>query len=362
MVSMPSIHFFRWTEQLKNSDFDVYWLNITDSGEYVKRIDWVQQKYAWKLKWDFPGRIRLKKYFPRLSKFIERLNTNSTEKVFEAYLKEVNPDIVHSFALHISCTPILNVMSKLSLKWIFSSWGSDLYARKIELNTTKLKPVLTRIDYLITDCKRDYAIAKEFGFKSNYLGVFPGGGGFITSSVDLNEKEKIVLVKGYDNKHGKCILILEILKNIPLINEYNIIVFGATNNVIEYVEMNKNCFHSIDAYKTISYNNLQELFKKSEFYIGFSYSDGTPNTMLEALIAGCVVLQTNPGGVTEEWINDKVNGFILPYDLEKLKKKVEYAICKKINNQNLLNNVSFFSNLLNRRVISKKTIDLYENI
>ena len=50
MVSMPTLHFFRWTDQLKNEGHEVYWFNITDSRAYVDKLDWVDQKYGWRSK------------------------------------------------------------------------------------------------------------------------------------------------------------------------------------------------------------------------------------------------------------------------------------------------------------------------
>lgn len=60
MVAMPSLHFFRWTEQLKDAGFEVYWFDITGSGQYIERIHWVHQHTHWKLDGIFPAGIILK--------------------------------------------------------------------------------------------------------------------------------------------------------------------------------------------------------------------------------------------------------------------------------------------------------------
>jgi hypothetical protein len=54
--------------------------------------------------------------------------------------------------------------------------GSDLYDYQ-NLGLLKQKQFsLNRVDYLITDCQRDFNIAKNLGF-TNFLGVFSGNGG-----------------------------------------------------------------------------------------------------------------------------------------------------------------------------------------
>ena len=47
MVSMQSIHFTRWTNQLKDSGFDVFWFDINDAG-YNSNLSWVNQITGWK--------------------------------------------------------------------------------------------------------------------------------------------------------------------------------------------------------------------------------------------------------------------------------------------------------------------------
>ena len=87
---------------------------------------------------------------------------------------DVKPDVVHSFALYISCSPILQVMNKYSqIKWIYSSWGSDLfYYQNDATYLVDIKNVLVRINYMFSDCKRDFELAKKYGFQGVFLELF----------------------------------------------------------------------------------------------------------------------------------------------------------------------------------------------
>ncbi|NNC46479.1 MAG: glycosyl transferase family 1, partial [Winogradskyella sp.] len=103
LVSMNSVHFQRWTDQLKDSGHEIYWFNVRD-GVYVNQLAWVNQIVGWKLKYPkLKGRHFLKKYAPWFYKLISSLLERDTAKVFENYLLKIKPDVVHSFALYVSC-------------------------------------------------------------------------------------------------------------------------------------------------------------------------------------------------------------------------------------------------------------------
>ena len=61
LVSMPTLHFFRWTEQLENSEHDVYWFDILD-GSPTQRLPWVKKINGWRIKYpNLKGRYFVKK-------------------------------------------------------------------------------------------------------------------------------------------------------------------------------------------------------------------------------------------------------------------------------------------------------------
>jgi glycosyltransferase involved in cell wall biosynthesis len=336
MVSIPTLHFFRWANQLQDAGHEVYWFDISGMSQSVSKISWIQQKVDWKLKWDYPGRILVKNKFPKLYKFIQQFNEKDTAKTFENYLNEIQPDVVHSFALYLSCSPIIEVMEKNpTQKWIYSSWGSDLfYFQKEPTYLKDIKRVLPRINYLFTDCKRDYEIAKQYGFSGDFLGVFPGGGGF-----ELNEMEtyklpisqrKTILIKGFQGRSGRAIPVLKTIATLKeeLLN-YEIVVFGSDPQTFEYVTNSelKN-WNNFQILGKIPHEEVLKLMGKSLIYIGNSNSDGMPNTMLEAIFMGAFPIQSNPGDSTAELIQNGVNGLLIEdcEDEEKIKEIVIHAV------------------------------------
>lgn len=315
MVAMPSLHFFRWVDQLKDSDFEVYWFDITGAGNNVKRISWVHQITNWKMCWDFPGRIFIKSKFPKLYQIISRYNERNLSKEFEKTITKIQPDLVHSFALQHGCLPIFDTMHSNKIIWLFSTWGSDVYNKTGKFNFAEnLKKIFNRIDFLITDCKRDYNIAKWNGFKGNFLGVFPGGGGFFLDQIYLMpfKERKIILIKGYENELGKAINVLKALAYLKNeIEDYEIIIFGASYSVKDYCYKNDFWSNKAKIYDFLPHEELINLMGRTKLYIGNSLSDGMPNTLLEAICYGAFPIQSNPGNATSEIIIDRFNGLLI---------------------------------------------------
>lgn len=365
---MPSIHFFRWTQQLKNEGHEVLWFDIVDGGEQVEQLNWVRQFVGWKLKRNYFGRYFLKSKFRKLYRFLQRFNANDTAKAFEKVLTIEKPDVVHSFALYVSCTPIVEVMLKYpKLKWIYSSWGSDLYHfQKIPEYLSDIKNVLPRIDYLFTDCNRDYNIALKYGFKGKFLGVYPGGGGFDIQkmnrlSLPISQR-KIILIKGYQGRSGRAINVLRAIEGMKReLIDYKIVVFGTDPEVSVYIkDSSLSVWKNLKVYGKISRDEVLKVMGESLIYVGNSDSDGLPNTLLEAICLGAFPIQSNPGNATAEVIQNRLNGFLIEdcEDVAEIKLKIGEALKSSdliksafVYNQNYKKSLDYYS--LKFEILSK---------
>ncbi|WP_396601588.1 glycosyltransferase [Algibacter sp. R77976] len=340
LVSMPSLHFFRWTEQLENSGHDVYWFDIVD-GNPTNRLPWVSKINGWRIKYSkLKGRYFIKNRLPYLYALLEPLIERNVANQFEKSLIRIQPDIVHSFAMQISCVPIIDVMQKYpKQKWVYSSWGSDLYNLKsVNLSIPQVKRALGRINYLITDCLRDYDLAKKYNFTGVYLGSIPGGGGYDYTKTNSyiitpNLKRNIILIKGYQGDLGRCnqvLLALSAMRDELL--DYQIIVFSADKDVLRFIEklkLDKKLNISVLKKETfLPHIEILKLMGKSLIYIGNSISDGMPNTLLEAIIMGAYPIQSNPGGATAEVVTNNVNGTLIedPENIQYIQELISNTI------------------------------------
>lgn len=366
IVAMRSIHTIRWVSQLKDSGHDVYWFDILNGG-YIPEWDWVTQHTNWRYKFgNFKGRYFIKRHIP----WFHRLFENSAEQKFIGLLDEIKPDVVHSFVMYNCTVPLISIMKKNKhINWIYSAWGNDLYYyRNIATYKEDILKVLPRLDYMFADCHRDISIAKEMGFNGKSLGVFPTGGGYQLDKYDLFnqalEKRNIILIKGYEQRFGKAINVVLALKNIrDQLKNYEVIVFGADENFntalfgisnIDFIEIKQH----------ISHNEVLALMGESLIYIGNSISDGMPNTLLEAIIMGSFPIQSNPGGATEEIIQNNVNGLLIenPESIEEIQERVLFAL----SNEKLLNDAHFYNKELRETLeyeyIRNEVLKAYDSI
>lgn len=375
MVAIPNHHFFQWADQLKESGYEVYWFDVTDGGPEVLRISWVKQIKSWKLRWNFPFRNTIKKKIPKLYAVIQKYNERKVSTVFEQKINEIKPDIVHCFEMRLSGFPILEIMEKSpNLKFIYSSWGSDIfYYRELGVQKNQFMRFLSRVDYIVTDCKRDYKIAQLNGYKNNSFSVMIGNGGLEIEIEQIRpiQERTIIIIKGYEDGVGKALEIIEALKllPIPLFKGLEIIIYSANYSVKERVESSS--FFSqlkvkiFERGQFVTNAELLKIMGKSIIHIANSLSDGLPTSSVEAMGMGCFPIQSNPGKVTEEVIAHGMNGFLIenPYDVEAIACLIKAAI----ENQEMRMkaqeyNVDFVQKNYNREKLKKEIIDLYQKV
>lgn len=359
MISMFSPHFFNWAEQLKDSGHEIYWLDINDSNTIVKKINFAHHITGWRYKIDYPGRYLIKEKFPRLNSFINKFNERKLDLIFEKKLKEIKPDVIHSFVMYASCAPLLNIMNEHKyLPWIFSAWGNDLYFyRKYPLMLAEMKKSLQRIDYMFADCVRDYHIARDLGFKGIYLGTFPGRGGFELNKFNRYKRphntRNIILVKGYEHKFGRCNAVLKALSLIKAdLMNYKVVVFGAQKEVLKYVQSKKfGGIANLEIHEKLPHSEVMKLMGQSLIFIGNSISDGTPNTLLEAIVMEAFPIQSNPGGATAEIIQDGRNGYLIedPEDIVGIADVIKNTLI----NSNVIKKGVEFNNIHVKPIIER---------
>ncbi len=332
---MHSIHVIRWIENLKDTTHELYWFDVLGRGKLetnpriTQFVDWKQRKIP-----NLKGEYFVSRKAPFIySIFYPFLEVTANEKL-EKIIKEIQPDVVHSFEMQHCSYPIVKTMRKFpELKWLYSCWGNDLFYYKNDKNHhNKISEVLGRINYLHTDCSRDFTLANALGFKGKHTGIIPGGSGYdlieLTKFKIPVRERRIILVKGYHNIFGRAINVIKALENIlELISNYEVIVFGAHREVITYITENKLGFKTFTR-NELSQQEVMQLMGKSLIYIGNNISDGMPNTLLEAIIMNSFPIQSNPGHVTSEIIDNEINGLLIenPEDIENIERIIISAL------------------------------------
>jgi glycosyltransferase involved in cell wall biosynthesis len=375
MVAIPNHHFFQWVNQLKESGYEVYWFDVTDGGSKVSHISWINQIKSWKLRWNFPFRNKVKKHFPKLYASIQVYNERNVSTVFEQKVKEIQPDIVHCFEMRLAGFPILEIMEKRrDLKFMYSSWGSDIfYYKELGIQENQFQRFLTRVDNIITDCKRDYEIAKKNGYKKNLFSVIIGNGGLKIEKENIQsvEARNSIMVKGYEDGVGKALQIIKALESLPLnlLKDFKIIVYSTENIVKSYIDSSP-FFSQLNVKmhirgQFVANSELLKMMGKSIIHIANSLSDGLPTSAVEAMGMGAFPIQSNPGNVTEEVITHGVNGFIIedPYNIEAIAALIKIAIeNQEVRAKAQVYNIDFVQQNYSRETLKKEIIDLYQKV
>src|SRR5690606_23933040 len=122
-------------------------------------------------------------------------------------------------------------------------------------------------------------------------------------------ERRVVLIKGYESKLGRCNVILEaILQQKEILKSLEVRVFAANDKVKKFIsESGLATWNNFYYSEVITQEEVLQLMGKSLIYIGNSISDGMPNTLLEAIIMGAFPIQSNPGGATAEIIENGAN-------------------------------------------------------
>lgn len=369
---MHSIHAIRWIENLKDTSHELYWFDVTANGT-LDTISNVKQFTRWE-KRKLPhlkGEYFLSKKLPLLYQFVRRILKVTENEALEAIILSIQPDIVHSFEMQSCSYPILKTMQKYPhIKWIYSCWGSDIfYYQNFKTHKRKMKNVLKRVNYIHTDCNRDFKLAQNLNFNGTYVGSVPGGSGYKLNEIEKYKipikDRKIILVKGYEHRFGRA---LNVIKSLELIsndlNEFDVVVFGAHDNVKQYIDQRGLGFKYFDRHELLQ-EELLGLMGKAYIYIGNSISDGIPNTLLEALVMGAFPIQSNPGGATSEVISHETNGLLIndPENVIAISQLIREALKNKelIFNSKLVND-EIAKSKLSYKMNQRKILDIYERI
>ncbi|MFC2109198.1 glycosyltransferase [Bacteroidota bacterium] len=337
LVSIPSIHFIRWINQLDDPNIRLYFYNIRNI-ERTRELPSNCEEITIKSNRPFRGEGFIKKRSSIMYQMIDDCISVFYKSSFEKILNEIKPDAVHAFELNTSAYPILSVMNRhKKIPFVYSIWGSDIYFfQNLKTHKFKIPSVLKRVNYLFTDCNRDFILAKKYNFKGRFLGKYPGGGGYDIVSNKVSpylDKKNRILIKGYEHQFGRSINVLKSLLNIKEeIKHYEIVFFSAQDKLVKYYNSDER-FKELNLkflLKSKSVNNktMLKLFDSSKIYIGNSISDGMPNTLLEALLMGVFPIQSNPGGATAEVITDGENGFLIndPNDVCAISNLIKKAV------------------------------------
>lgn len=326
-----SVHSARWIDQISNEGWDIHLFDFLEAGVCPEMPN-ITSYTVHPAPKTLSGKIRSNSTFPfrrgagftkRFApEFVQSYFFRSRIREFVNVYRRVQPDIVHSLEMQNESYPLLEVAERfggsLPAPWIYSSWGSDIYHfGDFAEHQDRIGRVLRSCDYYIADCERDVALAKSFGFDGEVLGVIPVSGGLDIPASETSSPtpscRKTIAVKGYQHWAGRALTALDALELCADdLNGYTIALFLAGPEVAERAAtLSKKTGLRIDVIEQVSSSEMLSIFENSRIAVALSISDGSPQSMLEAMMMGAFPIQSDTVS-TREWISDGENGFLVP--------------------------------------------------
>ncbi len=377
-----SVHTARWISQLSDTGWDVHLFPCEDGGihtafqrvtihpllrQFSPQMDVTVQQTG--IVWPFRrGRSRIATLIRRRISRAEMLS---------GWIRRLNPDLVHTLEMQRAGYLTVDARRKMNggfPPWIFSSWGNDIYhfSRQPE-HEGRIRDVLLACDYFVADCARDLGLAREFGFTGCDLGVFPGGGGFDIPRMQAfaegrPSERRVVAVKGYQSEMwgGRAVVALHSLKlSADALKDYEVVVYSAHGSaqVSAAVRQLVDAGVRVSTLPKSSHDEMVRLMGRARIALALSTTDGTPNTMLEAMIMGAFPVQSDTVS-TPEWIVDGRNGLLVsPEDPDYASKAIRRALSDdQLVDQAAVVNHDLTKSEVDVSVVKPRVIQMYEQV
>ncbi len=349
LVAMAeSVHTARWISQLGQEGWDVHLFPVSARPAHVdlRQVTVHSAARRWRPDLDRSVRQRgvpwpLPRGWARFERMLEQLpQTNRAARLARA-ISSLRPDLVHS--LEMQHAGYLTLESRRLLTddcfppWMYSCWGSDLfYFARLPDHVERIQAVLASCDYLITDCERDRRLASGLGFRGTFLGIFPGPGGFHVErmrqlrSPGPASARRVIALKGYHDEQwvGRALVALEAIRRLSAkLAEYEVVIYSAEENVRHAAKhIARTTGLRLSILPESAPGEIVALMGRARIAVAVNISDGTPNTMLEAMVMGALPIQSDTIS-TREWVTDGENGLLVdPEDADDVERALRRAL------------------------------------
>jgi len=380
-----SIHTARWINQIAGQEWDIHLFPVHDGPVHPDLRSVTIHSFF--RTWPFSDNSQVTRkglHWPILSgrgkiKSIVKLASPglaADSKRLATTIRSLNPDIIHVLEMqhagYLSSEALQQLNGRPYPPVIYSSWGSDFYRYgNLPDHRQSIREFLGRCDYYIADCRRDLELASRFGFAGEALGVYPAGGGF-----DLREPRRlkrpfnernVILVKGYhgDRLLGRALVALAAIRKCErLLENYEVLVYSADSEVSEEIQMmTRETKIRISQVPQSAQLEMLRLMGRSRIAIGVGLSDGTPISLLEAMMMGAFPIQSDTVS-TAEWIESGSNGLLVPAEDSDA---IAQAIRRALTDDELVRkaaeqNARIIADRVDTEKITPEIIRLYERV
>ena len=291
--------------------------------------------------------------------------------ILSRLIKALKPDYVHALELNHAGYIMSHTQKHYKpnlVKFMATNWGSDIFwFQQFSTHRKRLRRLLTGLDFYSAECHRDLALATKYGFKGQFMEVFPNAGGFEHSQLNRNltktSDREIILIKGYQSFVGRAIMALEAVSSISKdLSTYKFVVYSAnykTQRLVKKLRSQNGLEITCYRKKQLSHDEMLSLFEAARIYLGVSLSDGISTSLLEAMAGGAFPIQTSTS-CADEWVVDGLSGFLVEASIESICQ----ALLVASTNDELVDaaseiNLQLVRNKLDMAVLNDKLVRFY---
>src|SRR5574341_2620862 len=222
---------------------------------------------------------------------------------------------------------------------IVSVWGSDILisAQKSPLHRWRASWVLKKADFLTSDSNYLTEEMVKLGANRGMMSTFPMG----VEQKFLNIPQKHVSKKNefiiISTRRLEPVYNLELLiRAASLIKEednfkirFLIVGEGSQKERLGGLARSLGVTEKVEFCGVVTLDNLIKLLASSDIYISTSLSDSTSVSLLEAMASSLIPVVTDIPG-NREWIQDGVNGFLVPSNRPEVLAEKIVSSCRNM--------------------------------
>jgi len=367
-----SIHLARWIGQFDNLEAEIHFFpsgkfrDFTREFKILKKTIPRLEVHSLSAFGILPGYFDF--IFLELTKRLFRIDLRSI--LLKRLIARLEFSIVHAIEIQHAGYLLNEAMGGLQKKFkvIVTNWGSDLFFySELGEHRNKIKSLLSQVDFYSAECRRDYLLATDLGYKGAFLPLIPNAGGFSIEQIPRIPAgdRRLILVKSNGGTFGNITEITPVINEVlSEFQEYSAHFYSVTSDVQKEIEDIRQNFPDRVTFSTsdkrLNHNEMLNLFGKARVYLASSKSDGISTSFLEALISGAYPIQSDTS-CANEWINLGFRGSVVTNDAASFDGSLRNALASdELVNFSQVTNLKLAKEYLDKELISKVARNFYD--
>lgn len=330
VTEAASSHSARWINQLRGSEFEPHVFQAGPPSGINPLLRCGVVHYPGQA--TAPDGVEVRPYRPEP----ERGEALACVPALADLLTRHDPALIHSHGLNINwrnlMTPVASAIASLGggnrRPWLYSSWGTDLdfWPEMSPAHKKGVAQVLPHCHFMTNECLRDALLARRFGFRGRFMGLFPDYGG-----VDFEELERLgalpapqgrqgIFLKGRDvgcpggDPVGRAMtamdafaLAADALADVP------ILIAQPSPNIRDRARELAQVGLQVRVLDHLPYDELLRVMASCSIFMALTSNDGLPSTLVEAMAMGLFPIHSDLEPI-REWVRHGQNGLLVPHD------------------------------------------------